>query len=219
MRRQTVLAVLALVALGHSASKADAEKLPAGSATAGKAFSFVVMGDSRTPGGPWATVEVPEVSPIFTDLLKQVNLTSPDRQSGRQIVQAERLDEAGHVVDRGPGNRHERSNGSGGREPVFGEANLERLELQLHGRGLDERNRVVGCLLEYHQQLGGGRKRAAALNHSHDVAGPLGVHLKLIGGPRGPQLGVHLLPAAAGHDRDVDGTGTGRADQVGVLRP
>jgi 3',5'-cyclic AMP phosphodiesterase CpdA len=51
---------------------------PRGKPAEGESFSFVVIGDSRTPGGPWATVKVPEVSPVFTQLIEQINLTSPD---------------------------------------------------------------------------------------------------------------------------------------------
>ena len=78
-----VVLALAAVAVGEAASQA---RQPRGKALNGEPFRFVVLGDSRTPGGKyqtvppgrWPRVKSPEVSPVFVDVIKQINLTPPD---------------------------------------------------------------------------------------------------------------------------------------------
>ena len=84
MRSIVLLAASLSVACGALAE--PGAKQPRGKPLAGRTFSFVVLGDSRTPGGKyqsvpvgrWPRVKSPQVAPVFVDLIKQVNLTSPD---------------------------------------------------------------------------------------------------------------------------------------------
>ena len=70
------LMVLASAAVAQTVSPAPRQ--PRGKTLPGATFSFVVMGDNRTPWGRFAMVKSPEVSPIFVKLIDQVNVMSPD---------------------------------------------------------------------------------------------------------------------------------------------
>ena len=79
IRSTIVLAILMVLASGTLAQTvSQAPRQPRGKPLTGKTFSFVVMGDNRTPWGRFAMVKSPEVSPIFVKLIGQVNVTSPD---------------------------------------------------------------------------------------------------------------------------------------------
>lgn len=70
--------ILTLACQALCGQPASGSAQPRGRPAAGDAFRFVVIGDTRTPGGKWATVKPPEVSPAFLKLIEQINLTSPD---------------------------------------------------------------------------------------------------------------------------------------------
>jgi predicted phosphodiesterase len=74
--------VTAWLVLGVAAMpRATAQELPGqprGESMTGDAFTFVVLGDSRTPGGRYATVQVPAVSPVFEKQIQLINRLSPD---------------------------------------------------------------------------------------------------------------------------------------------
>ena len=84
-KMKQVIGILFFVIVGLALAPGAAGQTPAvvagrlgEKAVQGKGFTFVVMGDNRTPWGRSATVKSPEVSPVFVELIEQVNLTSPD---------------------------------------------------------------------------------------------------------------------------------------------
>ncbi|HCN10402.1 MAG TPA: hypothetical protein DIT01_20935 [Lentisphaeria bacterium] len=69
--------VLGVIAISQAAAQEIAGQ-PRGKAITDDAYTFVVLGDSRTPGGRYATVQVPTVSPVFEKQIQLINRLSPD---------------------------------------------------------------------------------------------------------------------------------------------